>query len=124
MTAKTALCRHKMRELARLGFDCHLRATHRGPTLPANGQITSVVRATVMSESTIELTLPNRLSAVRPKQIRPIAEARLNPARRSEDVVVLRPIEVPKSGRKNGGLQRGTVSHCAGRRARNSTAHE
>lgn len=84
--------------------------TYKGVTLLATGQIAKVEIATLKRQSTSELTLPRSASAPRPKKIRPSAEARLKPARSRDEVEVERPMEVPKRGRKNGGLDEERVS--------------
>lgn len=97
------------------GFATHHSAfspTHNGATLLATGQIAKVEIATLNMQSSSELTLPNMASAPRPKKIRPSAEARLKPARRRDEVEVERPSEVPKSGRKKGGLMKRNVQRA------------
>jgi hypothetical protein len=79
--------------------------------------------ATLNMQSSSELTLPNMASAPRPKKIRPSAEARLKPARRREEVDVVRPREVPNRGRKKGGLQARTDERVK-RREREVSLHE
>lgn len=77
----------------------------KGAKVPANGQIARVVMATEPRQRTRVFILPRRESAKRPKATRPNAEAKLKPARMRDDVEEDKPIELPKMGRKNGGLR-------------------